>query len=60
MAGRKSRLEIWVNFSEKTLTVTLEENTITLNAPLFPERFFAGILVCEGLNRSYDFSVTDE
>lgn len=59
IAKKKYHLELEVNGQEKTLTVILEGTRMTLDAPLLPNRFYAGIMACEGINRFYDFEVTD-
>jgi hypothetical protein len=59
MAGKKYRLELKVNVLEKSLAVILEGTCMILHAPLLPDKFYAGIMASEGINRFYNFEVTD-
>ena len=58
-ARKKYLLELEVNPFQKTLAVILEGIRLTLHAPLLPDKFYAGIMACEGVNRFYNFEVTD-
>ncbi len=58
-AGKKYFLELEVNPYKKTLAVILEGTSMTLHAPLLPDKFYAGIMASEGINRFYDFEITN-
>lgn len=58
-AGERYRLEVGVNLAEKTLTVVLEGSCVTIYAPLLREEFYVGLMANEGINRFYNFEVTD-
>lgn len=43
----------------KKLEITLDNYSFTVETDYLPQKFYAGITACEGINRFYDF-VTDE
>lgn len=58
-AKQKHWLEVAVNPNEKSMTVTLGDICFTAHTPLLGDSYYIGIIGCEGVNRFYDFEVTD-
>jgi hypothetical protein len=50
LAGKKYHLELEVDSVKKKLTVILDGTRISIHAPLLPDKFYVGIMGCEGIN----------
>ena len=59
LAKQKYRMEVAVNPNEKSITAALGESCFTVHTPLLSDSYYIGIMGCEGVNRFYDFEVTN-
>lgn len=48
-----------VKVAKKSLAISLDETAFEIAFDHIPETFHAGITACEGINRFYDFAVTE-
>jgi len=58
-AKQKYQMAVAVDPNEKSITVELGESCFTVHAPLLDDGYYIGIMGCEGINRFYDFEVTN-
>jgi hypothetical protein len=59
LAKQKYLLELMINPNEKSITITLGEICFKVHTPLLGDSYYIGIMGCEGVNRFYDFEVTN-
>jgi hypothetical protein len=59
LAKQKYQMEVAVNPNKRSITVAVGESYFTVRTPLLGDSYYIGIMGCEGVNRFYDFEITN-